>query len=182
MLAKLNQKRGDQKEEVKHLKEIYKKGTVETFVMTRLSQLLFDSGDVDQALSIAEATLKVDSLNFSALHISGRCHHKLKQFTKALESFLKAAELNSRDFEIWYDLGELCLELDKKIDASVFLDRALALMPNSVAVLLSICEIELKRANIAKFAKFCDVILQLLHLNRNKRIDSLEDIAKSFWK
>jgi tetratricopeptide (TPR) repeat protein len=63
----------------------------------------------------------------------GVFHSRRGQYSKAERAFLEAKRLAPDNFEVYYDLGGIYLELSRYGDAVSNLERSLALKPNAVA-------------------------------------------------
>ena len=111
---------------------------------------------------------KNDRLLMKAWNEKGNCNWNLKNNEKAIENYLKAAELDPNWIEPWKNLGDVCYDrLGNKRDGLVFYEHALSIDENDIQTLTSIVRVlmDLKKPNDALF--YNKRILELDNNNLN---------------
>ena len=93
---------------------------------------------------------------------------------------MKAIEIRPETQEAWNILGEVTLAMDRLEDSQVFLEKALQIDNKDTAIILALCELELKRGDIESHIKYCDMLLERLSLPRDRVIDSFNDLKSIF--
>ncbi len=180
--AKLNEKSGRLEEERQCLKEICRSdapGRKDIRLLKRLALLCMEAGDYQEALSTLQEAAKLDPSDYAVLLGTARAYNKLGRFRQAVERYSVALENKeaAADCEPWMELGDLCLALDRPDEAGLFYNKALQIAPGRMDAVLKACEAELLRGSIEDFVKLCDTALKLLGLNRDRVVNSMEDIA-----
>jgi len=97
---------------------------------------LFSTGRYAEALREFLVCLKLDSKHVRALENLGLCYEALREFTKAGEAYeeaikLRSAERDSKDVEAYSYYGALLAKLGQNAEATVILQKALAINPRN---------------------------------------------------
>ncbi|HEU20360.1 MAG TPA: glycosyltransferase [Deltaproteobacteria bacterium] len=177
MLAKLNNKTGSHDEEKRCLEEFCRRDTTDITALNRLASLWIGGGDNVRAAEVFNTIIEKDSTNYHALCGLGKiCKHE-KNFEQAVDVFTKVAQLYPQNTDPWIHMGDISVELNRYDDGRVFFERAMALQPELITPMLSLCEIDLRQNKIVDFIRRCDQILVELELNRNRTIHTMEDVV-----
>lgn len=178
--AKLHQKTEDPLKEKECLKKVFQAGTDEIRVITRLAHLLVQSGECAEALQVLESADRLDPSDYQLLLNKARAFRQLGSLSEAVEAFSQALGCKeaSADHIPWMEIGDICFSLEKPDDAEVFFDRALAVKGDFIPALLKLGEIRLLRGDIAGFVRRCDSVMSQLGMDRDKVINSMDEIAE----
>jgi len=177
MLAKLNKKCGLPKEERRCLERIFQLKSDDLMLLNRLTILCLEAGDLDHAFTVANAALTVDAENYPALCNLGLIFKRKKVLEESIRTFLKAVEIHPYGIDPWINLGEISLRLHNLADAKFFFEKALFFQSGLTDVLLQLCHIELQLNAIDDFVSHADQLLRELELDRNRTLNTMEDIA-----
>ncbi len=176
MLAKLNKESKSFQEEKKCLDKLFDLGNRGTMILNRLALLRIESNEEDRALEVLNEVLRLEPTNYPALCNLGRVYQHRNLIEQAMEAFTKALNVASHGIDPLMGLGEISLQLDRFDVARTFFDSVLSLQPVLVKALLYLCEIDLRQNRLLDFVGRCDLILKELSLNRNVKIDDIEDM------
>lgn len=177
MLAKLNKKCGLPAGERSCLEQLFRLKTDDLMLLNRLATLCLEAGDLDQALEVTNAALTADRANYPALCNLGLIHKRKRAFEESIRAFLQAVETHPYGVAPWINLGEISLSLNNLADAKFFFERALSFQNGLTDVLLHLCNIEFNLNSIDDFVSHADQLLQVLGLERNRTLNTMEDIA-----
>jgi len=177
MLAKWNNKTENDKDEKKCLERLFELGSQDLMVLNRLVTLSLASGDLTAAYKVLDALMNIDNQNYPALCNLGLLYMRQNDLDRAMETFSKAIEINPQEASPWLHLGEITLQLGQLDEARLFFERVYNLGKGMLKSLLYLCEIELRLNRIVDFIRWCDLILKELRLDRNRTINSVEDIS-----
>ncbi|MBA3036700.1 MAG: glycosyltransferase, partial [Desulfobacterium sp.] len=177
MLAKLNKKSGFFSEEKQCLVKLFEFGNRDTIILNRLATLSLDSDDLATASQALDALLAIDNRNYFALCNFGILYRRQNFLDRAMEAFSKAIENNPYESAPWLNLGEISIQLGQFDNARLFFERVCNLEKETLKALLYLCEIELRQDRVVEFIHWCDLVLKELGLNRNRTLDSVEDLG-----
>jgi glycosyltransferase involved in cell wall biosynthesis/Tfp pilus assembly protein PilF len=180
MLAKLNSKTKNDKDEKYCLSRVFELGSQDVMVLNRLAALSLASEDLTTASQALDTLLKIDHQNYSALCSFGLLYRRQNSPDLAMEAFSKAIEINPRESAAWLHLGEIALQLGQFDNAKLFFERVCNLGKGMLKALLYLCEIELRQDRIVEFISWCDLLMKELHLNRDRTLNSVEDLCGIF--
>jgi tetratricopeptide (TPR) repeat protein len=93
---------------------------------------------------------------------------------------MKAVESKPDSPEAWNILGEITIALGRLEESQVFLEKALQIDRHDITIILTLCELSLKKGDIESHVKYCDELLKELDLSRDRKIDSFKDIKSIF--
>ncbi|MCG6534180.1 MAG: methyltransferase domain-containing protein, partial [Syntrophales bacterium LBB04] len=116
----------------------------------------------------------------SVICYRGLIYKQSKMFEDAVKAFLQAVEIHPYGAIPWINLGEISLTLNKLTDAKIFFESALSFQSGLTDVLLQLCDLEFRLNAIDDFTLHCDQLLKELGLNRDRALNSMEDIAAMF--
>lgn len=176
-LAKWNNKTGNDRDEKSCLKRIFELGTQDIMVLNRLAALSLASDDPTTAGRALDALMAIDAQDYSALCNSGILYRQQNSLDRAMDSFSKAIEIKPQEAAPWLNLGEIALQLGQFDNARLFFERVYAQGEYKPKTLLYLCEIELRQDRIVEFIHWCDLLMKELHLERNRTLDSVEDLC-----
>jgi len=88
-----------------------------------------DRGDVDAALKSIEEAVRINPNDAKAYAVRGQCLEAKGQVQGAMESYVKAAELNTTDPIIAVEAGRLLGKVGRYSDAIPYLERAVKIDP-----------------------------------------------------
>ena len=103
-----------------------------------------------------------------------------REIEAGIKCYLKAIEIRPEAQEAWNILGEITLAMGRLEDSLVFLEKALQINNKDTAIILALCELELKRGDIESHIKYCDMLLERLSLSKDRVIDSFNDLKSIF--
>jgi serine/threonine-protein kinase len=83
----------------------------------------------DRALAELDTAVRLQASNAEASRYIGNVRRRQGRFGEAIESFRRAAELNPRSHNAWYNLGETLLFVREYEQAAPYLDRVTELAP-----------------------------------------------------
>lgn len=182
MLAKLNKKRGMKKEEMKCLERIVTIGTDDSFVFDRLLSLYITQGMPNKAMSITQDhSDKIMAVSTVLCRIALLMLEK-GNTESAINCYMMALEKDPHLFEAWESLGEITLNLNRLQESQVFFQKALELNKNDAAIMLGLCDIGARKVDIDSIVKYCDMLLNLLDLPRNRTIAGINDLKGIFME
>ena len=180
MLAEYSKKCGSTHKEINALEKVVETGSNNDFVIKRLLSLYIEKENYEKAYGLLKSSTNITSPSYSDLLKLGNYYFSAGNLEYAINCYMKAAELKPDGPEAWSILAEITLSLGKYEDAHVFLEKALAIKGNDLSNLLTMCELKLKSNDIESHVKYCDKILENLSLDRNRTIDSFEDLKNIF--
>jgi len=88
-----------------------------------------DAGDVDAALRSIEEAVRINPADAKAHAVRGQCLEAKGRVREAMESYVKAAELNTTDPIIAVEAGRMLGKVGRFADAIPYLERAVAIDP-----------------------------------------------------
>ena len=91
--------------------------------------LLYESGEIDEAIKKWQTTIKIDPNYFYAFNNLGNAYVKKGELNKAEDNFKKAIEIKPDYFDACYSLGDAQFKMSKFDDALLNLDKAINLRP-----------------------------------------------------
>jgi tetratricopeptide (TPR) repeat protein len=119
----------------------------------------------------------LDAANYAALCNLGLIYKRKRMFGESIRVFLQAVEIDPYGVATWINLGEISLSLNNLADAKTFFERALSFQSGLTDILLQLCNIEFRLNAIDDFVSHSDQLLQKLELDRNRTLNTMEDIA-----
>jgi glycosyltransferase involved in cell wall biosynthesis/Tfp pilus assembly protein PilF len=176
MLAKLNNKRGKEEDEEKCLEKLWDMGTDDVVVLNRLATFRMKKGRQELAFEALQKSIQKEPHHYGTLSALGNFYEETNQTEKAIESYKQMIELYPTQSDPWLHLGKISLKLGQFEEARIFIERVLEQNPHEIPALMYLSEIELKQSRIIEFVESCDRLLEELHLNRRRVIDSLSDV------
>jgi len=178
--AKFYQKLNLPDQERDCLIKVFQAGTDDIKILKRLALLCIESQDYALALEALNAAGRVNPSDYAVLVNKGRVHWKLNAFAEAIEAYSAAlgSEQASMDIAPWIEMGKICLDIERWDEAEILFERALAIRPGKMELLLQLCEMQLLRGDIIGFVRRCDSVLIELGMERDRTINSIEDIAR----
>jgi tetratricopeptide (TPR) repeat protein len=180
VFSKYNKKCGLKDREINALEKLVNLGASEDFVIKRLFSLYLEKNLYDKAHTLLGSIKNIEiSLYPDLLKLGNNCFAE-GNLEYALQCYMKAVEIKPESSEAWSILSEITLSLGKYDDSQAFLEKALAINGNDLPNLLTMCELKLKTGDIESHVKYCDKILENLSLDRNRTIDSFEDMKNIF--
>jgi glycosyltransferase involved in cell wall biosynthesis/Tfp pilus assembly protein PilF len=180
MLAKWNNKTENDEAERRCLARLLELGSQDAIVLNRLADLSLSSDDLTTAQQALDALMKIDNRNHTALCNFGLLYWRQNSLDLAMEAFGKAIEINPQESAPWLHLGEIAVQLDQLDNARLFFERVCNLGNGVIKALLYLCEIELKQGRMVEFIRWCDLLLKELQLNRDRMLQSVEDLSGIF--
>ena len=112
----------------------------------------------------------------------GLCLRKLERWAEAEEALRQALKLNPDRLEALINLGLVFYQQKKHHQALDYFNQALALDHQLVDVRLFISDIFLQAGEVEGLVKVCDELLELLYLDRDLTIQSLQDLGELFFQ
>ena len=180
MMANLNNKRCSIKEEIECLEKVIEIGAKDNFVSIRLFSLYMENGQYTNALNLINSEDFSNSNLYPELIKLGNIFVEKREIEAGIKCYLKAIEIRPEAQEAWNILGEVTLAMGRLEDSLVFLEKALQIDNKDTAIILALCELELKRGDIESHIKYCDMLLEKLSLPRDRVIDSFDDLKSIF--
>jgi glycosyltransferase involved in cell wall biosynthesis len=180
MLAKYYNKKEFIDEEINALEKVIEIGTKEDFIINRLFSLYVKKDLNDRALTLLKSIKNPDISFYSTLLNLGNLNVEKEDIESALLCYMKAAEMKPDSHEAWSILGELTFLLGRIDDSIVFFEKALKVKDSDLNNLIMICYLKLKTSDIESHIKYCDKLLSLLDLNRNRVINNFNDLKYIF--
>ncbi len=177
--ARLENSSGQPEEEKECLIRVFQAGTKELLVLKRLAFLCMESGEYAGALGALDAAGRLDPADYAVLVNKGRAHYRMGSLPEAVEAYSDAlrSDKAAADCQPWAEMGEICLKLDRLEEAELLFDRALAIDPGLLPVLLKVCRIRLLQGDIEGFVGRCDSVMKRMGMRRDRVLNSMEDIA-----
>jgi glycosyltransferase involved in cell wall biosynthesis len=181
-LARLDKKTGNAREERECLKKICRADgpdQKDIRLFRRLALLCIEAGDYPEALEALLEAGRLDPADYPVLINTARVYNRLGRFRQAVEYYTAAIERKeaAADCTPWIELGDLCLALDRPDDAGLFYNRALQIEPGRLEAVLKAAEADLLGGRVEDFIGRCDAALRELGMNRNRAVDSMDDLA-----
>jgi tetratricopeptide (TPR) repeat protein len=90
----------------------------------------------------------INNKNYSQLVEEGDNYFSVGNYEKAIENYVRAVELDSRDYQLFVRLGDSYLQNNQAPQAKLEFEKALRLNPDSVDVQLSIAQANLNLKDI----------------------------------
>ena len=177
-----NGKHGSIKEEMDCLEKVVEIGAKDNFVSTRLFSLYMENGQYTNALRLINSKDFSNSNLYPELIKLGNIFIKKREMEAGIQCYMKAIEIRPETPEAWNILGEVTLAMGRLEDSLVFLENALQIDNKDTAIILALCELELKRGDIESHIKYCDMLLERLSLPRDRVIDSFNDLKSIFME
>ena len=177
-----NGKHGSIKEEMNCLEKVVEIGAKDNFDSTRLFSLYMENGQYTNALNLINSEGFSNSNLYPELIKLGNIFIKKGEMEAGIQCYMKAVEIRSETPEAWNILGEVTLAMGRLEDSLVFLEKALQIDNKDTAIILALCELELKRGDIESHIKYCDMLLERLSLPRDRVIDSFNDLKSIFME
>ncbi len=112
----------------------------------------------------------------------GLCLRKLERWAEAEEALRQALELNPDRLEALINLGLVFYQQKNHHQALEYFNQALALDHQLVDVRLFFSDLFLQAGEVEGLVKVCDELLELLYLNRDVTIQSLQDLGELFFQ
>lgn len=178
VLAKFYKASGSPEKEKECLEWLYQNGNTEPVIFNRLIKLYTDHGDLALALEVA---IKAGELYpGSDSRLARLLPHVRKEWgpEKTIEYCLTALERHPHVFEIWNEVGELCIEIGRIDDAKVFFERAISLSPERTTPLLRLCEISIRRHAPDELIHFFNILLGDLNIHVPGTIGDMADLLR----
>ena len=164
------------------LEKVVEIGAKDNFVSTRLFSLYMENGQYTNALKLIYSEDFSNSNLYPELIILGNIFVKKREIEAGIQCYMKAIEIRPETQEAWNILGEVTLAMGRLEDSLVFLEKALQIDNKDTAIILALCELELKRGDIESHIKYCDMLLERLSLPRDRVIDSFNDLKSIFME
>ncbi len=180
MLAEYSKKCGSTDDEIRALERVVETGGTGETVINRLFSLYLGKENYGKAYEILRSSKNINGSSYSDLLKLGNYYLASGKLEYALQCFMKAAESRPDSPEAWSILAEITFSIGKYEDAQIFLEKALAIKGNDLSNLLTMCEIKLKSGDIESHVKYCDKILEILGLDRDRTIDNFNDLKNIF--
>ena len=177
-----NGKHGSIKEEMDCLEKVVEIGAKDNFDSTRLFSLYMENGQYTNALKLIKSENFSNSNLYPELIKLGNIFVKKREMEAGIQCYMKAVEIRPETPEAWNILGEVTLAMGRLEDSLVFLEKALQIDNKDTAIILALCELELKRGDIESHIKYCDMLLERLSLPRDRVIDSFNDLKSIFME
>ena len=177
-----NGKHGSIKEEMNCLEKVVEIGAKDNFDSTRLFSLYMENGQYTNALKVINCEDFSNSNLYPELIKLGNIFLKKREMEAGIQCYMKAIEIRPETQEAWNVLGEVTLTMGRLEDSLVFLEKALQIDNKDTAIILALCELELKRGDIESHIKYCDMLLERLSLPRDRIIDSFNDLKSIFME
>lgn len=180
--AKLNEKSGRPEEERACLEEICRgdaPAQKDVNLLKRLALLCMEAEDYQEALDVLQEAAQIAPSDYSVKLNTARAYNRLGRFKPAVEHYSAALACDDArsDCEPWIELGDLCLALDRPDEAGLFYNKAMEIEPGRMEAILKAGEAELLRGDIGSFVGLCDSALRQLGLNRDRVVNSTEDLT-----
>ena len=148
--------KGDYENAFRSAEEIYLKNPTFISACLIIGTVKFSNNDIEGSLKFFDILIN-SGLPFSsvikknAYFLRGRGNYKIKNFTLALEDFLKCLELNKNDLKVMQQISLAKIRLKKFADVIQDIEEFLILYPNELYLLEleGIAYINLKRYDIA---------------------------------
>jgi len=175
-----NGKHESLKEEIDYLEKVVETGAKDNFDSTRLFTLYMENGQYTNALKLINCEDFSNSNLYPELIKLGNIFIKKREIEAGIQCYMKAVEIKPGTPEAWNILGEVTLAMGRLEDSQVFLEKALQIDKKDTAIILALCELELKRGDIESHIKYCDMLLERLSLPRDRVIDNFNDLKLIF--
>jgi glycosyltransferase involved in cell wall biosynthesis len=177
-----NGKHGSIKEEMDCLEKVGEIGAKDNFDSTRLFSLYMENGQYTNALKLINCEDFSNSNLYPELIKLGNIFIKKREMEAGIQCYMKAIQIRPETSEAWNILGEVTLAMGRLEDSLVFLEKALQIDNKNTAIILALCELELKIGDIDSHIKYCDMLLERLSLPRDRVIDSFNDLKSIFME
>jgi tetratricopeptide (TPR) repeat protein len=177
-----NRKHGSIIAESECPEKVVETGAKDNLDSTRLFTLYMEKGQYTNALKLIDCEDFSNSDVYPDLIKLGNIFTKKGDMEAGIQCYTKAVEMRPGTPEAWNILGEVTLAIDRLEDSLVFLEKALQIDNKDTAIILALCELELKRGDIESHIKYCDMLLERLSLPRDRVIDSFNDLKSIFME
>jgi tetratricopeptide (TPR) repeat protein len=141
-----------------------------------------ENGQYTNALKLINSEDYSNSNLYPELIKLGNIFVEKREIEAGIQCYMKAIEIRPETQEAWNILGEVTLVIGRLEDSQVFLEKALQIDSKDTGIILSLCELELKRGDIESHIKYCDMLLERLSLPRDRVIDSFNDLKSIFME
>ena len=102
--------------------------------LSKLTEVLYEIGDVSEALDMADQTISLAPHDASAWFYRARALFDFEQYSPANEAFDRAIQLAPNNADAWYEKGKLYETLGKTSEALSLYDQARSLRPDDPAL------------------------------------------------
>jgi len=177
-----NRKHGSIIAERDCLEEVAETGAKDNFDSVRLFMLYMENGQYANALKLIDCEDFSNSNIYPELIKLGNIFTKKGGMEAGIQCYTRAVEMKPGAPEAWNILGEVALAMGRLEDSMVFLEKAFQIDNSDTAIILALCELELKRGDIESHIKYCDMLLERLFLPRDRVIDSFNDLKSIFME
>jgi glycosyltransferase involved in cell wall biosynthesis len=177
MLADYSKKCGLTDKELDVLENLVKTGSNDKNVINRLFSLYIEKEKHEKSYGLIK---NINDSSYPDLLKLGNYYFAHGNQGYALQCYMKAVEIKPDSPEAWSILAEIMLSLGKYEDSQVFMEKALTIKENDLPNLLTMCELRLLSGDIESHVKYCDKMLEILGLDRNRTIDNFVDLKNIF--
>jgi tetratricopeptide (TPR) repeat protein len=151
-------------------------GTDDPIIFDRLLSLYITEAMPDKAMEIIlDHEHKVKSTGAMLCKIAVLYMGK-GRLESAIKCYMMALERDPFLFEAWASVGEIMLVTNKMADSRTFFEKALSIKSNDIGTIINLCDIASREAEILSVVKYCNLLLGLLQLPRNRTLCSLADL------
>ena len=164
------------------LEKVVETNAKDNFDSMRLFTLYMENGQYTNALELIDCEDFSNSNLYPELIKLGNIFVQKMEMEAGIQCYMKAVEIRPEAPEVWNILGEVTLAMGKLEDSLVFLKKALQIDNKDTAIILALCDLELKRGDIESHIKYCDMLLEILSLPRDRVIDSFDDLKSIFME
>jgi len=176
LMAKYYMTAGLPSEEKQCLEWLYKNDASDAVIFNRLIQLSLEDDDLESALEVAQNAEKRFPDNYSYRQKQALIYRKKNEPEKAVKCYMNILEKHPELFDIWNELGILCLETGDMQNAGLFFEKAVLLTKEPTMPLFRLCEISIRRHSLENFIHYLSILIDNLKIPISKTIEDINDL------
>ena len=132
--------REDKKLAIRHYRKAVKLDKKCPDLKSKLAEVLLSAGDEDEAVKLAQASVRIDSKNIAALNLLGIVHGRSGRLGEANKVLKAAVEASPDSFQSWYNLAHFRLSHARADLAVPDFKKALSLRPDHFDALVKLAQ------------------------------------------
>jgi tetratricopeptide (TPR) repeat protein len=144
--------------------------------LARSGRLCLMLGDVDGAIRYCEKAASLDRGNAEVLCNLGVAYKRAGRLGDALNRYVQALEVDPNHIDTRTNLGYLLLQMGRLKEAHTQFIEILKYPGEWLDIRLALAQVYWSANDLDAFISLLDEILQILHLNRNRELQHLDDL------